>query len=128
MSRIGDRFLIETYSIASSGDIRQEHSFSLANNQTTFQNITGFAFANATVRSFRALVSVEIDATANLYEVFEFLGIQKDSGWDIHHTSIGDDSGVTFNITSAGQLQYKSNDYSGFSSGTIKFKAQTTSV
>ncbi len=113
--------------LASSGDIN-ETSFSLANNQVAAANVTGFAFANGTVRSFSAIASVEIDATADLFEVFEINGIQKGASWDISITNAGDNSLVDFTITSAGQLQYTSGNYSGFVSGSIKFRAITTSI
>jgi len=109
------------------GDI-SETSFSITNNQVVAASITGFAFANGTVRSFKAHVSVEVDATADLFEVLEIIGIQKGSDWDISVESTGDDSGVTFSITSAGQLQYISDSYTGFVSGDIKFRAITTSI
>ncbi len=43
----------------------------LADGQALSADVTGLAFANASVRSFKALVSVEIDATADLFEAFE---------------------------------------------------------
>lgn len=112
---------------ASAGDIN-ETSFAMANNQTTAADVTGLAFANAIVRSFEALVSVEIDATADLFEVFKLNGIQKGAGWDMSVESTGDTSNVNFTITSAGQVQYTSGNVAGFSSGDIKFRAITTSV
>jgi len=112
---------------ASAGDI-EETSFSIANNQSSAANVTGFAFANAEVRSFKAHVSIEVDATADLYEVYEIMGIQKGASWEMSQVSTGDDSLVLFTITSAGQVQYTSADYAGFSSGAIKFRAITTSV
>lgn len=111
---------------ASDGDIN-ETSFSLANNQAAPANVTGFAFANAVVRSFKALVSVEIDATADLFETFELQAIQKGASWDMAVSSVGDDSGIVFTITNAGQIQYTSGNVSGFVSGLIKFRAWTTS-
>lgn len=111
----------------SAGDI-QETSFSMANNQASPANVTGFAFANAVVRSFKALVSVEIDATADLFESFELLAVQKGSSWDMVVSSTGDDSGVVFSITTAGQIQYTSTNNAGFVAGAIKFRAQTLSV
>lgn len=112
---------------ASSGDIN-ETSFSAANNQTTAADVTGLAFANGTVRSFRALVSVSIDATSDLFEQFTLEGIQKSSSWEMSSSSLGDNSGVEFSITSAGQVQYTSSNVSGFVSNTIKFRAVTTTV
>lgn len=112
---------------ASVGDI-SETSFSGANNQAAAADVTGFAFANGTVRSFSAHVSILVDATADLYETYQIEGIQKAAGWDISQSSTGDDSNVNFSITSAGQIQYTSDNYAGFSSLTIKFRAITTSV
>lgn len=111
----------------SAGDIN-ESSFSGANNQASPANVTGFVFANATVRSFKALVSVLVDATSDLYESFEILGIQKSGSWDIAVSSTGDDSQVAFSITNAGQIQYTSGNYTGFSALTMKFRAITTTV
>ena len=113
--------------VVSAGDIA-ETSFSLANNQSSAANVTGFAFAAAGVRGFTALVSVSINATSSLFEVFEILGVQTSSGFSISTSSTGDDSGVIFSITSAGQIQYTSGNVSGFTSGTIKFRAMVTTI
>ena len=111
----------------SAGDIN-ESSFSGANNVVAATDITGFAFANGTVRSFKALVSVYVVATASLFEAFELIAVQKGSSWDLAITGTGDDSQVVFSITNAGQIQYTSGNYAGFSSMTVKFRAYTTSV
>jgi len=112
---------------ASAGDI-SETSFALANDQSTPANVTGFAFANATVRSFFALASVFIDATSDLYEEFTLQGVQKGASWDMSVSSVGDNSTVVFTITNAGQIQYVSADNAGFSAGAMRFRAITTSV
>lgn len=111
----------------SAGDIN-ETSFAAANNITVAENVTGLAFANATVRSFKAIVSVEIDADVDLYEVFELVGIQKAADWQMSVTSVGDESNVDFTITSAGQVQYTSGNETGYVSSAIKFRAITTTV
>lgn len=113
--------------VTSPGDIN-ETSFTLVNNQSTPANVTGFVFANATVRSFEALVSVEVTATSSLFEVFTVRGIQRASEWVISVTSNGDDSLVNFDITSSGQITYTSGSYAGFTTGRIKFRAITLSV
>lgn len=110
-----------------SGDISPT-SFSAANNQSTVADVTGLAFAAGAIRSFKALVSVSIDATTDLNEVFELLGVQLASGFVMSVTSEGEDSGVVFSITSAGQVQYTSTNVTGFVTDTIKFRAITTSV
>lgn len=112
---------------ASAGDIT-ETSFSAANNQSVAANVTGLAFATGTVRSFQAIVSVTINATSALYEQFTLEGIQKGASFDMAVRSVGDDSGMTFSITSAGQVQYTSTNLAGFVSNTVKFRAQTLTV
>lgn len=111
----------------SPGDI-SETSFSLANNQSSAADVTGLAFAVGIVRSFSALVSVEIDATSDLFEQFTLQGINKGTSFNMSSDSVGDGSGVTFSITSAGQVQYTSGNAAGFVSGTIRFRAIVTSV
>ncbi len=100
-------------------------TFAAANNQVSPANVTGLAFANATVRSFVAQVNVVLDATTSAFEVFTIRGIQKGSSWDIDQTSTGDDAGVVFSITNAGQLQYVSSNAPGFVSLEISFRAET---
>lgn len=112
---------------AQAGDIPLT-SFSAADNQASPADITGFAFANASVRSFKALVSVTLDATSDLFESFELLGVQKGATWDLSQSAVGDDSGVVFSITNAGQIQYTSPSSAGFVSLTIKFRAIVTTV
>lgn len=112
---------------ASTGDV-PEMSFSAANNQAAPADVTGFLFATASVRSFRALVSVSIDATADLFEEFTLNGINKGVSWNMSIESVGDVSGITFSITSAGQVQYTSSNEAGFVSSTFKFRAITTTV
>lgn len=111
----------------SAGDIG-ETSFSAANNQSAAANVTGLAFANATVRSFQAIVSVFVNATSSLYEQFTLYGIQKGAAWEMSATTVGDASGFTFSITTAGQVQYTDSNYTGFTAATVKFRAITTSV
>lgn len=113
--------------LASQGDIN-ETSFTIANNTVSPSSVTNFAFSNGTVRSFEAIVSVYIDATTPLYEQFKVHGIQKASDWVIDYSSVGDTSQIALSITSAGQIQYTSGNYTGFVSGTMKFRAITTSI
>ena len=106
-------------------DIYTEVSFSGANNQASPANITGLVFTNAGTAAFDAYVHVKVLATSNLFTHFHLRGVQRDSDWDIVSSFVGDSSGITFSITSAGQVQYTSNNYTGFTSLTFKFRAQT---
>jgi hypothetical protein len=98
--------------------------FAIVNNQTSAANVTGLSFASG-LKGFRALVSVSIDATTDLVETFELLGVQRSAGWEMAVTSTGDDSGVILSITTGGQVQYTSSNYSGFVSGELTFRAQS---
>lgn len=98
-----------------------------ADNQTN-DDITDLVFTNASTRSFEATVQIVIIATSNLYEVVKIYGIQRDSDWSISTSSTGDDSGVSFNITNSGQLQYSVGTITGFTSLTMTFKANTLGV
>lgn len=105
-----------------------ELQVSLDNNQASPVNVEGLAFDNATVRAFEVLVSVAIDATANLYELFTLRGIQRDSDWVLDSNAVGDTSGVAFSITSGGQVQYTSTNVAGFVSNTCRARAVTLSL
>lgn len=112
---------------SSSGDIK-ETSADILDNQAASIDVGDLAFSNAVVRSFVVDASIEVDATSDLFENITIKGIQKGAGWDISVTSVGDDSGVEFTITSAGQIQYTSPAFAGYASATIKFRATTTTV
>lgn len=117
---------LDNFNPGSAGDI-SETSFALANNQASAANVTGLAFSSA-VRSFEALVSVEIDAASDLFEVFKLYGIRRGADWQMSVESTGDNSLVAFTITSGGQVQYTSGNYTTFVSGAIKFRAETTTT
>lgn len=111
----------------SAGDI-QETNFVGSGNVSPAGDVTGLAFSLAAVRGFKALVTVNVSATSNLYETFDIIGINKGSNFEIAVSSVGDDSLVIFSITSAGQIQYQSGSYPGFISMDIKFRAITTTI
>lgn len=98
-------------------------SFSLANNQTSPANITDLTF-DSSVSGFQLFLTVSIDATTDLNEAFQLVGINTGSSWELSTQSFGtDDSQVVFSITSLGQVQYTSGNYTGFSSGTLKYRS-----
>ena len=127
LKKVTVQTIVNLAGAGSPGDIA-ETSFSIANNQASPANVTGLAFANATVRGFEVLATVEIDATADLFETFALYGIQKGASWDMSQESVGDSSGIIFSINSSGQIQYISQSYAGFVSGAVKFRARTTSI
>jgi|11_taG_2_1085331.scaffolds.fasta_scaffold01624_2 hypothetical protein len=121
-----DRADIWYESKISSGDL-QESFYSLLESQTG-TNVTGLVFDPLVVRSFVAEISVEINASTNLYEKITIHGINKESEWDYTIESNGDDTLIKFSVNNNGQVQYSSNLYTGFIEGFIKFRAITTSV
>jgi len=127
LKKVTVQTIVDLAGAGSPGDIA-ETSFSIANNQATPANVTGLAFNNAVVRGFEVLATVEIDAASDLYETFSLYGIQKGASWDMSQESVGDSSGIVFSITSGGAIQYISQSYPSFVSGTIRFRARTTSI
>ena len=125
--RVGKKFIILEDVGVVNGDLTQV-SFSLANNQLTFANVTGVSFANASVKSVEIQYSISIDATSDLFESGKIMAIQRGSDWVISQSLNGDNSQVLFDISTSGQLQYKSGNLAGFVSGTIKCRALVTSV
>lgn len=103
----------------SKGDIGQS-SFPALDNQAVASNITGFAFSNAVTRGFEAQVTVVRGST---YAEYCLKGIQKASSWEMSQDYIGDDTGISFNITSLGQIQYTST--STGTNASLLFRAQT---
>lgn len=115
-----DNFLATTGS--TSGDIGLT-SFSAADNQSSPADVTAFAFANASIRSFEAQVSVTRGST---YQAMKFLGIQKGSSWELSQDFVGDDCGLVFTISTSGQVKYTSTNTG--STATVKFRASVTST
>lgn len=110
-----------------SEDIYAEKSFAGAQSASNV-NITDFVFTNGSTGAFDAWVYVKVEATSNLFANFHLRGVQRDSDWDLVQPYVGDSTGVTFNITAAGQIQYSSGSYAGFTALTIKFRALTLTV
>lgn len=99
------------------------NAFTAGNNVTSATDVTNFSFDSSLIRSFTSQVTVSVTRSTggNLYEFFTIDGHQTDSGWKIYTTSLGDTSGVTLSITSAGQVQYTSTNISNWSSTILCF-------
>jgi hypothetical protein len=92
-------------------------------NSVTNGTVTGFAFSSS-LRSFRALVSVRVLQSGTLYDTYELIGVNSGSVWSLSYVSTGNGTGVTFDITSAGQVTYSSPAYTSFTSLTMRFRAE----
>lgn len=98
----------------------------IANNATTFQNVTDCFFDEKTVRSFNLSGNIYRKiGTTELYEQFELNGLYMgNAGWRLQQESQGN-AGITFEITPAGQVRYKSTNMAGDPLtylGIIKYK------
>jgi hypothetical protein len=115
------------YNIAASGDLSTNNlnlgvstiysgSFSASNNVSTPQNVIGLSFSNSTTRMFKCQLTVTITRSAggNLYELFSLEGHQTNDGWDLYTETLNDVSGVSFEITNTGQVQYTSSNIDNF--------------
>jgi hypothetical protein len=92
------------------------------NNTSSFTNLTGLVFDNS-VWGFDCYISVRVAASSNLYTNFHVRGVNKSSSWEIIKTYVGDDTGIEFNITEYGQIQYTTPNYDGFTSLVFKWRA-----
>lgn len=98
---------------------------SIANNQTTFASIPGFSFDTSEVRSINSeyIVTRNTD-TVSLLESGFIEGNFDGTNWNISIRSI-EDAEIEFQITSGGQVQYKSSNMSGANYvGEIIFRAK----
>lgn len=107
-----------------------ETAFNIANNQTTFANVTDLVFNAASVRASDISYSVFRISSTNLSGYTEKGTIQivydNNIGWSINQGNILGTSGVIFSITPAGQIQYKSTDIGAVNYvGTMKFRSKS---
>lgn len=109
-------------------EISEEKSnvFSAVNGIVSNIDIPDLLFPPAEYRSFFIILSVSIEATTSLYSQYTIEGIQISTGWEIYFTSLGDTMGITFNITSLGQIQYSDiNNNTGWINTTFKYNSKS---
>jgi len=102
-------------------------TFTVANNQSSPANVTGAAFAQASYRGVILLVEGrrKTDSSERVAMGFIFMFYrQASSTWDVMRVMNGDELGIEFTVTGAGQLQYISDNQSGSNySGSLRFRA-----
>ena len=129
---VAKQLYVNTVNVTPSlGDLSKEKSFTCGNGVLSPASIAGFAFSNDIVRSFNAIVSVDVikSVGSSLFSSYEVKGLQSTAGaWIINSSYIGDNTGHVFSINGDGQLLYTSVSQGGFASSTIKFRALTTSL
>jgi uncharacterized protein YjbI with pentapeptide repeats len=98
-------------------------SFAAANNIVSETDMTGFLLSNSVFGSFTSSINVKlVTLTQSLNAQYYIEGTQTSSGWIINDSVFGDDVGITFSITSNGQLQYTSANKIGWISTTINYQ------
>lgn len=108
------------------GDIFTSITFNAENNKNVYTNINGLFFSNQVTWGFDCYLVARIIASNNLYANFHIRGINKgENNWEIVKTYTGDDTGIEFNITNYGQVQYTTPNFINFTSCIFKFRAFT---
>lgn len=116
--------------------------FTIVNNQSSVADVTGLAFAGASVRSFEARVQIYRNSTGGgateLAAACTLRGVYKSTAgtWELTvHSTSGDmiedfgPGGILFSITAAGQVQYTSHNMSGTgATSKMTFKADVMGV
>jgi hypothetical protein len=98
-------------------------SFAAANNVVSATDIAGFLLANSVFGSFTSSINVKlVTLTQSLNAQYYIEGTQTSLGWIINDSIFGDDVGITFTITSNGQLQYTSVNQTNWISTTINYQ------
>lgn len=113
-----------------SNDIITQLSFTSSTNPVPAAvDVTGLLISNTNTRAFKALVAVTVSATSNIYQLYELIGINNATGWFFNQEVFGTTStGVTFSITSGGQVQYTQTVVTGHTLTTMKFKLDSITV
>ena len=116
-------------SLAGGGNIQVSTFSPIADNQSSAANITGLSFNTATASGFRAVYYVtRTSSNGTITEFGQLFGVfnSQSATWTMNKFGSAGDAGITFTITSAGQIQYTTTNHGGSSySGSIKFKAES---
>ena len=133
MAKVANKWMASS-SGGSPGDIAEASYTKTSGVAATLTNevVTNLRFAESGVRSFDILASIQVNTTANKWQVVRIIGIQKATGiWDITPINSGDETGLRFDIVSSvgyGQIVYGITADASRTSINIKFRAITTSI
>jgi hypothetical protein len=107
-------------------DMFSTMSFTAANNQLTFADVSNLVF-DPSVWSFDIYLAARISVSSgnSYFSNFHIRGINKISTWEIIKTYVGDDTGIQFNITDYGQIQYTTPNFNNVNSIIFKWRALT---
>jgi predicted outer membrane protein len=130
-TQIPSALAVKTYVDAiPSSIIVNQVSFTIANNQAAPANITGLLFNPATFRGIILTYSIYRESsTTSAAQIGElkFVYNTASTQWYLSDTGAGQDAGVEFSITNAGQIQYTSTSYGGTGyAGVLKYSLMKT--
>ena len=107
-------------------------NFTIANNQSIAASVTGLLFNKVNFKGAQIPFDIQRQTASSNFKESGVIYVSHNSftdAWDIAVDSKFDDAGVTFSITSAGQVQYTSTNMAGGSyagtlrvAGVLKFK------
>lgn len=110
------------------GDLFTEHVFLAANNATE-EDIVGFSLTHPNVKSFNGTACITMRTLMTEYDaIFDIKALRRVSGWILQTSYFGDNLGVTFSITTNGQIQYTSSYVSDWIETKIKYRGLTTTI
>ena len=100
-------------------------TYSLLNNVTSPANIVGLKFSTTTVLSAKVEYTIKrVLSGSTITEYGIILGTFNGTTFNIVQESVGD-TGISIDVTNAGQFQYTSSNLPTQTSCIIKFKAST---
>lgn len=112
-----------------------ETSFTIANNQSSPSDVTALVFDGSEVRSFEVDYQIYRNTTGGgateLAERGKLLAVYSSvaASWEMTQAPVVGSAGVTFTITTAGQIQYTSTNITGTpDTSAMKFQARTMGV
>jgi hypothetical protein len=105
-------------------------TFIASNNVVSPTNITGLYFDSSIVRSFNIDMTVSVLRTTggNFYESISLQGVKSDLNWVLYTSTIGDVSGVVVSLSSGGNLQYTSPNFTNWTSTTLRYTVSQISA
>jgi len=103
------------------GDQWKSSIFAANNNQISPQIITGLEL-DSNIWGFDMFLTARLNADNNLYANYHLRGVNKIDTWEIVKTYVGDDMGIEFYITNAGEIQYTSPNFVDFISLDFKWR------
>lgn len=101
--------------------LKANKSFSFTNNQAVAANVTGLLLDSSSEKAAVIEYVIFRDGTADLFESGVIKAHFNGTDWD-HTLERQGDAGVSFSITSGGQIQYTSTDNAGSSAETITYQ------